>query len=155
MNKKLLTCVVSSMMLCATSIPAFAAEPDNLTANISNQPVVASEREDNEVTPLSSISGYASRTVSPGATGVIAPVDASGMGGAGATITTSASSNYSITATIWEADGIFGRRKMGEQRISSNGTFYFNNMWHNDPGNIVIEFSGLQGSVNVQAWIYG
>lgn len=155
MGKKFLTAIVSTMMILATSVTAFAAEPEMATANVATQTEVVSSTEENAITPRSSISGYANGTVRPGATGLLVPVDSSLMGGAGATITTSASSTYSLTAIIWEADGVFGRREMGRQEIKSNGTFYFNNMWHNDPANIVVEFVGLQGSVNVQAWIYG
>ena len=149
--KKIISLALSILVMMASATMAFAAEP--VTTDIHTQYEVSAVG--NEVMPFSttsSISGYARYTVGS----VIIPVESSGAGGAGATIVTSSSSTYATTVKIWEVDGpIFSKRLMGEAKISSNGTYYFENMTHYQPQYIVIEFDTIQTNIDVQAWIYG
>lgn len=156
--KKIISLALSILVMMASATMAFAAEP--VTTDIHTQYEVSAVG--NEVMPFSttsSISGYARYTVGSGSGtvgSVIIPVESSGAGGAGATIVTSSSSTYATTVKIWEVDGpIFSKRLMGEAKISSNGTYYFENMTHYQPQYIVIEFDTIQTNIDVQAWIYG
>lgn len=156
MGKKILVSIVSAIMLMATSVTAFAAEPQTATTEPKAKTEMTSLNEENAITPRSSISGYGHGTVSPSSKSLIVYTDSYMVGGAGATIKLSAGSTYNVTAVISEVDGIFGGyREMGRQQISTNGTFYFNNMWHNAPTQIMVTFEGLQGAANAEVWIYG
>lgn len=155
--KKFFSMILILMLTMSFSTAVFATEPENMV----DTKYDVSSRSDRiaPVSARSSISGYASYTVGTGSGtvgSVIIPVDSSGIGGAGATITTSSSSTYATTVRIYEVDGpIFSKRLMKESKISSNGTYYFENMTHYQPQYIVIEFDTIQTNINVQAWIYG
>lgn len=154
--------VVLSLALCfSLSGTAFAAEPAEFAMNEETEQQEAScyVLSDDGIMPLSSIGGYAHAVLTKNNSAVLVRLDASGIGGMGITVDTScASGNYYVqcTGNPYPATGVTNASSIS-RTISTNGHYYWENLWHSSPAYYIINLGSIpEGvSVTVDVWIYG
>lgn len=149
--KKLVSMITTLAMVLSLSCTAFAAEPT--VSGSSTKPDISASTS--EVSPRSSISGYASGTINrdhPHVT--IWPSNASGWGGMGATVKLSCSQTMRLGLTIVEENN---RILLDDQTVRTNQENYFNNMFHMSGGYYIFTFLDIPAGVNInyEIWIYG
>lgn len=165
MNKKFkrIFSALLGLILCfSLSISAFAAEPTAHEASTDKKVIGQYTFEvsgDGTVTPRSSLSGYAQKTVTAGNNGILIDCDGQGIGGMGITIDTSCSNGnyrmyYQGASNIGSASNISGYIYSNDHVVLNNSTGY--NLWHSNLGQYFIAFDIPSGvSMLVQVWIYG
>lgn len=161
-KKRILGTFLSAMMGCmALSTTAFAAEPQadvNSTCysvELTSEGITSiTDENGNAVSPRSSISGYASSTLTSNPAGVFVLVDSQGWGGMGITVKASSSWNGYMSLDVVGHDG---STPISGKAVYSNSETVFNNLWHNTPESYIFSFRGIPSgqSVTVYIWVYG
>lgn len=166
--KKFLSILLALLMLMSISATAFAAEPaEDISKKteatvynvvLNSDGIVSVSDEDGGIMPLSSISGYASGSVTSSSPGFLVWVDASGIGGMGVTVKTSCPGwNGTITFDLISNDG--NSHPVKGKSISTNGESQYHNLFHGIPvpAYYLANFSGIPAgyTVNAEVWIYG
>ncbi len=114
-------------------------------------------QQSSEVMPLSSISGYAQKTITSSNAYIEVPTTSSGVGGMGITIETSSSSSGSMDFNGAPLNNILTSTISGKIALNK-GHYEAHNLIHDDSvGTYYIFFSNIPAgaSVKVQVWIYG
>lgn len=145
--KRIVAFLFATIMCLSLSMSAFAAE-------VSEKPVVNS-RENSDIMPISSISGYARKNITSNDSYIEVSVSSEGTGGMGITIKTTSSSSGSIEFAGFSISG--NASQISGSIPINNGEMQFHDLYHNGSvGLYYILFTVPAGvSVDVQVWIYG
>lgn len=172
--KKIFNVFLALILTVVFSAPTFAAETSSISAksitpdiynvalnskgiiSISNKNSIRDLNSNNEIIPLSSISGYNNGNLTSSSKGFIVRVSADGIGGMGVTVKTSCPTwtNGTITFNLL---GNNGSIPISNAKISSNGETKWSNLMHGSPAYFLADFSGIPSghTVYAQVWIYG
>lgn len=169
LKKRIFAVFMAALMCLGTSVTAFAADTEDTTgatcynlAVSSDGMVTCTDENGNElsnVSPLSSISGYTSGSVTKDKNLIVLyPDNSSGIGGMGITVKASSSWNGNMKLAVgaqYTNSGVSTVFK--DKTVKSNGETYFNNLLHRSPGYLVFVFNGIPSgkTVNLQIWVYG
>lgn len=151
--KKLISAIVALAMIFALSCTAFAAELPEDTPSVG--PVVSTDASD-EVSPRSTISGYAKGTISKDSPHVtIFPSEASGWGGLGVTVKLTCSQNLTLELYILEYDTY--RLVLDDGIVRTNQENYFNDLQHRSGYYYIFTFVNIPEGVTIdyEIWMYG
>lgn len=160
-NRRILA-ILTVVAICSCMVlTAFAAESEApqkatcYTLEVTSDGVSSCHDENGEaISPRSSISGYASETMTRDPNPIQVVVQASGWGGMGVTVKTSSSWSGYMSLDIIASDGSV---PLEGAAIYSNQETYFNNLRHYSPTYLMFSFRGIPSgqSVSVEIWVYG
>lgn len=153
-SRRFLTLLLALVMCMSVGITASAAEMPQGTPNVEAQAVASAE--DSGIMPLSSVSGYARKTLTKGNNMILVECDGEGIGGMGVTIRATSSSGGSVSFSGASYGSYSGASDISGSVVLNGPDKEFHGLWHNQLAYYAIVFDIPDGvSIDVQVWIYG